>query len=116
MMFSESSDVLDRLQKLRDAFSATLPEKLHAIDILWQSVKQQGIGSTDNTADLYRSVHSLAGSAGTFGHPELGQAARQLEQTIKQHLSDTGALSETVIHVIDTELHQFVSWNITSAN
>jgi HPt (histidine-containing phosphotransfer) domain-containing protein len=116
MMFSKSNDVLDRLQKLRDAFSATLPEKLNAVDILWQNVKQQGIGSTDNTADLYRAVHSLAGSAGTFGHPELGQAARQLEQTIKQHLNDTGALSETVIHVIDTELHQFVSWNITSAN
>jgi len=116
MMFSESSDVLDRLQKLRDAFSATVPEKLNAIDILWLTVKQQGIGNTDNTADLYRAVHSLAGSAGTFGHSELGQAARQLEQTIKQHLSDTGALSETVIHVIDTELHQFVSWDITSTH
>lgn len=101
-MFKISNDVLEQLQKLRDIFIATLPEKLTTIDRLWQAVKQQG----DSVDELYLVVHSLTGSAGTFGHQQLSDAARHLEQILQPHLSNTDFLTATTIRAIETELNK----------
>ena len=37
---------------------------------------------------LYRAFHSLAGSAGTFGHSELGRCAKALEKDFEALLDD----------------------------
>lgn len=101
-MFEASNEALEQLQKLQENFIATLPEKLTTIDRLWQAVKQQG----DNTDELYLVIHSLTGSAGTFGQQQLGDVARQLEQILQPHLSNAESLTATTIRAIETELNR----------
>jgi periplasmic divalent cation tolerance protein len=105
-MFNQSNEALEQLQKLREKFTAILPEKLQVIDVLWQTVKQHGVGNSEHTEELTRAVHSLAGSAGTFGHKQLGDVARQLEQILQQNLSNGEPLSDLTIRSIETELHR----------
>ncbi|MEN9867801.1 MAG: hypothetical protein RL748_3391 [Pseudomonadota bacterium] len=55
---------------------------------------------------LHRLVHGLTGSAGTFGLPQVSQAAQQLEQALARHLgqlqppADCGALRATFQHLL----------------
>ena len=71
---------------IQKRFIEELPVKLKAIQTLWNSNKD-----ISESGEFYRLVHSLVGSAGTFGFPVLGERARELELFIKQ--SNTTSLS-----------------------
>lgn len=70
---------LRKLEQLRAAYHAELPQRLDAIESCWAGVRS-GHAAAAQVEELQRLVHSLAGSAGTFGMAALGQAARALEQ------------------------------------
>ena len=82
---------LAKLQKLRKAYTAGLAERLAGIAQCWALVRQSPEDSS-NVRELHRQVHSMAGSAGTFGYRRLGQAARNLEKIISE--ADELALTE----------------------
>ena len=65
------------LEALRLEYRARLPGKLERIDALL---------AAGRIADLARELHTLGGSAGTFGLPKLGAAARAAEA----HLASCG--------------------------
>lgn len=79
----------DNIQKKLDALVAIykekLPEKITGIETLWK--QQQQHWDLASFADFHREVHSLCGSAGTYGYHDISKAARALEVFLKGMLS-----------------------------
>lgn len=86
------TDKADSLQKalhaLEVVFAAKLPSKLLEIETAFNQVVKQ---PTDKEALslLHRLLHTMAGSAGTFGFDEVGMRARELEARLKSPLAGT---------------------------
>ncbi|WP_395407937.1 Hpt domain-containing protein [Pseudoduganella sp. UC29_106] len=72
----------DRLQALRDKYAASIPERLQAVaDAL--ALCRGAIGSEQHIEQLHHALHSIAGSAGSFGFKPLGDDARRVEQQVR---------------------------------
>jgi HPt (histidine-containing phosphotransfer) domain-containing protein len=81
------SDAVDaeffaRLAELNDKFSASLPQTLGRLSVARNTFdvahpQQQLVG------EMHAVLHTLAGSAATFGFRVLGQQARLLEQRLR---------------------------------
>jgi len=69
----------EKLIALRTRFRSELPARLDAIELAWQKDKL-----TTQNEEFYRLVHSLAGSAGTFGYAKLGEQAHVLELLLQE--------------------------------
>lgn len=69
-----------KFQALYDAYGAQLPARIMEIDALW--ARAETGSDSDAMQSLHRALHSLAGSAGTFGRSELGKIAKALELPI----------------------------------
>lgn len=65
-------------EALREAYRARLPERLREVEEAWR-VWTSGRGGGP---ELYRKVHSLNGSAGTYGYRELQGLVAELEALI----------------------------------
>jgi periplasmic divalent cation tolerance protein len=72
----------DSLEELRREFAAGLPRRLADLTAAWQGVEAAGWDG-DAGRLLHRLAHSLAGAAGTFGYPRVGDIARRLERLVK---------------------------------
>jgi HPt (histidine-containing phosphotransfer) domain-containing protein len=74
-----------QLAKLRKKYGLALPEKISgiaaAVAPLFSGAWEESLCST-----AYRQVHSLAGSSGTYGFPEISEVARAAEALLKQSL------------------------------
>ena len=83
----------DDLRRELEAFNAeyrsTLPQRLVDIDAAWSAVRR---GETDALLPLLRQLHSIAGSALTFGLPALGRAAAAAEDWIEPYSERSEAL------------------------
>lgn len=67
---------------MQQAFQKQLPEKVALIEESWSTL--DGQGSDDHSvAELFRMVHSLAGSGGTFGALGISALAKSLEIQLK---------------------------------
>ncbi|KTC82215.1 regulatory protein (GGDEF domain) [Legionella cherrii] len=74
-------------KKLHDLFvlySKNLPEKIHNIETQWHALLKKWDLAGFQT--FHRDVHSLCGSAGTYGYTELSKTARQMEILLKEIL------------------------------
>ena len=74
-------DFARELEGLKVEYRATLPQRLQAIDAAWAAVRR-GEGNSEAVRTVLRNLHSMAGSALTFGMPELGKAAAAAEDWI----------------------------------
>lgn len=72
----------DKLQKLRESFAAQLPYKVNQVRETWDKVKDTDAGS-EEMKKLVLMLHTLAGSAPSFGFNALGSTAREMEKSIK---------------------------------
>ena len=77
-----SGDVSSRLADLRKRFAARAAGDLQELERRAQVMREQGFDQTV-MEDVCARLHRLAGSAGTFGFPEMGEAARSLEKMLK---------------------------------
>jgi HPt (histidine-containing phosphotransfer) domain-containing protein len=92
--------VTDALANLSRIFAAQLPTRLAEIveqiealeDVPWHTLKADGV---------HRQVHSLTGSAGTFGMPQVSAAARPLELVLAHLLGREEGPSLTELADID---------------
>ncbi|WP_455209661.1 diguanylate cyclase [Kaarinaea lacus] len=73
----------EKLLALKKAYVAQLPDRLEQILASWKTV-QHASENCEQYDELYRGVHSLAGSAGTFSFMRLSQLARETELQLKQ--------------------------------
>jgi diguanylate cyclase (GGDEF)-like protein len=92
MVSGASGDVSSRLAELRKRFAERAAGDLKALEQRAQLL--QGNGADEAVvSDVCARLHRLAGSAGTFGFPELGQAARSLEKMLEARM-ESGSLRE----------------------
>lgn len=61
------------------AFKQQLPDRISRIRQCWHSLRNH---ATDDTAELFQLLHSLAGSAGTFGGMNITSIAQELEDVL----------------------------------
>lgn len=80
--------VLAKLAASRNRYVTQLPDKIAMISESWDA-----LFATDWNQEqfhvLHRLVHTIAGSAGTFGLAEVGNAARDVEVLVKQLLENS---------------------------
>lgn len=80
------ADIQQALDLFRAQFAEQLPARLaEAHDCL--AAWRVDPGSDDALRGLHRVLHRLAGSAGTFGMPSLGEACRAMELQIDDLLA-----------------------------
>ncbi|HEX9079307.1 MAG TPA: response regulator [Desulfuromonadaceae bacterium] len=106
-MAETTASAKDRLHRLRDSFAEQLPGKVEQIRETWGSV--QGMGT--NTEEMKRFVlmlHTLAGSAPSFGFTTLGAMVREVENTLKG-LEGNSPPSQSVRDKVGTKLQELAS-------
>ena len=81
-MSERDQELNDALQALAQLYIAKLPAKLEEMRLTSQRFETDP-ANRENFASLHRQLHTMAGSAGTFGFPEMGDLARQLEIRLK---------------------------------
>lgn len=106
--------LLANVKNLNEKFRSKLPERCDDIRDCWTEAKQK-LDDETIQKNLYRAVHSLAGSAGTFGFAEVGTSARQLLNTIKEWQKDT-SLNNVLIEEIEIQMGQFEQVVKTACN
>lgn len=74
--------IQEKLEKVRLSYITTLDEKREDIETHWRELNESWDDETYNS--LYMVIHSIAGSAETFGFPELTQRARSVIDQFKQ--------------------------------
>lgn len=94
----------DALQALRRKYAAGLPAKVAKAA---ESVRSflSAPGDSDRCEVAHRSLHSLTGSSGTYGFPEMSRIAHSAEILLRRSLESGVPLSEeealTLVDVID---------------
>jgi HPt (histidine-containing phosphotransfer) domain-containing protein len=75
-------DFFARLNALNDKFAASVPSTMAR---LRDARMRFDVSAPDSAlvAELHQMLHTIAGSAATFGFRVLGQQARQLEQRLR---------------------------------
>ncbi|MDH5325340.1 MAG: EAL domain-containing protein [Gammaproteobacteria bacterium] len=76
-----------KLDRIREDYLRELPEKIAGVEQLWSELVHCAWDDGE-FSQFHIKVHSLAGSAGTFGLEELSNAARQLSDLLT-HISTT---------------------------
>lgn len=84
----KNQDIAARLQALKDAYLARLPDELQQLKILAAELTDNPQAAEPLT-QLNHRLHKLAGSAGSFGLHELGKLAKQLELQTLQWINGT---------------------------
>lgn len=82
-----------QLEAFNAEYRASLPGKLAEVDALW-GMMAAGATQPEACGELLRKLHTLAGSARTFGFPELGTAARVAENFLEPYCKD-GAMPQS---------------------
>lgn len=115
---SASNTIHDRLETLKLAYAKRLKSDFKQLYLLTEQLNQQP-QDTDHLELLHSFLHTLAGSAGTFGFIQLGQQARLFEQQVKETLDKPSAARQPLkvsqwleqlelICQLDTEKHNSV--------
>ena len=88
-----SPDIQDKLAALLKNYRSQLSARLKEIDTLWNQVSEHG-EMGDAGCELYRLVHSLAGSGASFGFSELSKKAKDFENSLKPYCDDALPLDQ----------------------
>ena len=70
-----------RLGELREAYADEMAGRAQAIVDAWQPLKKSS-WKRDDVVVLYRFIHGLAGSGGSLGYPQVGEAAHAVEAAV----------------------------------
>jgi HPt (histidine-containing phosphotransfer) domain-containing protein len=74
-------DLGREFQKLRSEFRGSMPAKLRRLRSLWERVDCEE-PDPDALEILQREVHTMAGSAGSFGLPQVSKLAAAAEDAL----------------------------------
>ncbi|AUH70942.1 diguanylate cyclase [Legionella sainthelensi] len=81
-----------KLHSLFMHYRKQLPERIYSLELQWQAqLKQWDLAGFQ---EFHRNMHSLCGSAGTYGYLELGKTARQMEILLKNILANGKLVEE----------------------
>lgn len=88
----DSAEFKRKMEAFSAEYRASLPAKLAEVDALW-GMLAAGATQPEACGELLRRLHTLAGSAKTFGFPDLGVAARAAESFLEPYCQD-GAMPQ----------------------
>lgn len=96
---TDSDKIQQQLLSLREEFADSLVQRVEQIiidlNLLFKQTDQFAFQQT-----IFRQIHSLSGSAGTFGFNRLSEQSRQLELTIKVYIDNHSLLdTRTMAHL-----------------
>ena len=74
-------DLGKEFQKLRTEFRGSLPAKLRRLRSLWERIDCEA-PDADALEILKREIHTMAGSAGSFGLPQVSKVAAAAEEAL----------------------------------
>lgn len=97
-----------KLAALSDSFAQSLPGKLADIEQARQKCLAKEVQSEDFNV-LCRMLHTLAGSAGTFGFSSLGQAAGRIEGYIHDYIHQDESLHLSFAPIAG-EIKELLRW------
>ncbi len=84
-----------QLQQLREEYAATIAQRIDTIESGLESLASSTSSSQDLNS-VFRDIHKLSGSAGTFGYTKLTDLSRYMEALLKEHLN-SGAIPDARI-------------------
>jgi DNA-binding response OmpR family regulator len=103
-MSQSQQDFLERLQALREDYVARLPERIAEIEQEWRALDEGAAAEASQV--LYRKLHTMAGSAGTFGMVDLSRQARAIELHLYNQASGIQDLDDTERALISAGIAQ----------
>ena len=106
-MSDKKSDIVDKLQELKNAYIRSLPGKITQIEQTWLQLKKSW--EQEILEELHRYVHSLAGSGGTFGFEELTTISRAADNILKSARLSGQQINEPELTQIDNYLKKLSS-------
>jgi chemotaxis protein histidine kinase CheA len=105
----KANDLADAIRALGVIFIGRLPSALTSMDDELYSIEKDPHNQSA-WKTLHRHLHSMAGSAGTFGHNELGDRARELENRINDMLKSGDVSSDPVRLAFILDQRNFMAW------
>lgn len=106
-MTDSPTSAKDKLQRLRDSFAEQLPRKVDQIRDAWGTVQGAGANSAEMRQFLLM-LHTLAGSAPSFGFTAFGSIVREMETTLKD-LEGNSPPTQAVKSRIGTKLQELAA-------
>jgi hypothetical protein len=101
------SKIQAQLAAVRKSYIASLADKHTTVTASWNSLKS---GWVEESYDaLYLVVHGLAGSAETFGFPEITHQARTVVNHLKSLNRHAPPSNSEVIVALDAEIIRLLS-------
>ena len=82
-----STDIQQQLASLQLEFASSLVQRVEQVIEDLNSLSTQANPVT-SLQDIFRQIHSLSGSAGTFGFSSLSEQLRQLELILKEYYNE----------------------------
>lgn len=106
-----------KLQVLRDAYAAQLPEKIKQLKQVFSQLRlsqasPQFEWNEEGWQGLYRIVHGLSGSGKTFGFSAFGEVAGQLENYLKPIGAAKRALNEEQFEQMNKALDELMQMSL----
>ncbi len=97
-MNNKKDDLGDRLEALKKSYMLQLDDRISALEGACVSIIQSASAAEreGGLRSLLGLGHKLAGSAGTFGLPELSQVASKIEIRCEHLIGNIESLDETV--------------------
>src|SRR4051812_40257547 len=83
----------EKLRTLQQAWRAQLPQRLEEARMRMQHCREHP-GDSHALEELHRLLHTLAGSAGTFGEDGLGRQAKEAELAIEELMARPGLVPD----------------------
>jgi HPt (histidine-containing phosphotransfer) domain-containing protein len=83
------TNIEDKLSAIHTSYENKLQLKIHEIQSLWDNLMMNW--NTEELTKCHSLVHTLHGSAGTFGFNEVSTQARKLEIILKEILDQDAA-------------------------
>jgi chemotaxis protein histidine kinase CheA len=100
----KTGDISNVLQKLKEKYLTELPAKIDDMEEIALRMENRN-GFLENSPELYRLAHSLKGSAGSYGFPDLTAICHRVEDYLEPENFDVssapGDVSDLILRHID---------------
>lgn len=96
-----------RLQSLRGPYAAQLPAALAGIEACWAEI--EATNGTRQLEPFYTAIHQLAGSAGSYGFPEVSRQSLAIDTLIGRARRETRPLTAEDMAVIRKAVTQLAT-------
>ena len=94
----------ERMQALHEKYSQQLPAKYYEIEECWNKY-QADLSNPDSIETFYRLIHTLKGTAATFGFAKQADLCFEVQNLLSSIIEDFSVLPENSV----TQIQQLLS-------